>query len=479
MSLRTMKQSESQTTCSPVSVAKQTPAGLASLLLGKMFRSPPHLRALNNALGEVACGRCKRLLVCMPPRHGKSLLTSHAFPAWYLGTFPDREILLASYEAEFAAEWGGKARDLFAEFGKMVWGLTVAEAQRARNHWGIEGHRGAMRTAGAGGSLTGRGASILLIDDPIKNAEEAMSQTHRDHLWDWYRSVAYTRLEPQAAVIVIQTRWHHDDLGGRLLRESTDGGEPWIVLSMPAIAEEADVLGRSPGDALWPERFGLEQLAEIKASVGIWWDALYQQRPTSMEGGLFKSDWLGKRYTRSGDAFLLDRRLVPLSDMRKFLIVDLAASTKTSADFTVIGAFGALPNGHLVLLDIDRARREGPDIIPAIERMKPKWNASIVYIEAQGFQLSLVQDARRRGLPVRELRPDRDKVSRALPATALAEGGMLWLPSHAPWLAAFEAELLAFPRGTHDDQVDVLSYAAGALREMSADNISRMRVPHL
>src|SRR3990167_1961001 len=269
-----MRPSDSKMSCSPESRARRTPGGLARLLLGESFRLPPHLMALNAALSRVAGGRCKRLMVAMPPRHGKSLLASHAFPAWYLGTFPEREIILASYEAEFAAEWGAKASDLFAEVGKMVWGLTVAEAQRARNHWGIEGHRGAMRTAGAGGSLTGRGASILLIDDPIKNAEEAMSQTHRDHLWDWYRSVAYTRLEPQGAAILIQTKWHQDDLARRLLSEAAAGGDAWTVLSMPAVAEDADVLGRSPGDALWPERFGLAQLDEIKKSVGIWWDAL-------------------------------------------------------------------------------------------------------------------------------------------------------------------------------------------------------------
>jgi hypothetical protein len=244
-------------------------------------------------LGRVAIGSVKRLLITMPPRHGKSEFASKYFPAWYLGTFPDRRVILTSYEADFAMTWGRKVRDLLHEFGPAVFGVSVRSDSTAANRWGIEDNTGGMDTAGVGGPITGKGAHLLIIDDPVKNAEEAASETMRNKAWDWYVSTAYTRLEPAGAVILIQTRWHSDDLAGRILAHAAETGERWDVVNLPAMAEEGDVLGRESGEPLWPERFDLDALERIRATLGgYYFAALYQQRPGPPDGAMFKTAWL-------------------------------------------------------------------------------------------------------------------------------------------------------------------------------------------
>jgi hypothetical protein len=208
------------------------------------------------------------------------MLTSQYFPAWYLGVFPDRRIILASYEADFAASWGRKARDILEEYGPSLFGVGVRRGSSAANRWDLEGKTGGMETAGIGGPITGKGANLLIIDDPVKNPAEALSPLYRQKAWDWYASAAYTRLEPDAAIVVIQTRWHPEDLAGRIVAQASKGGEPFEILNLPALAEQGDILGRQPGEALWPERFPAERLAEIRQTQGErWFVSLYQQRP--------------------------------------------------------------------------------------------------------------------------------------------------------------------------------------------------------
>src|SRR5690348_3861723 len=237
-------------------LATGTPAGLAWVASDGRWQYAPHLRLLSDALWRVAAGHIRRLMVFMPPRHGKSELVSHYFPAWYLGTRPNRRVILTSYEADFAATWGRKVRDVLAEFGPTLYGVRVRDDSSAANRWDLAEHTGGMVTAGVGGPITGRGADVLIIDDPVKNADDALSATMRERVWEWWRSTAYTRLEPSGAAVLVMTRWHEDDLAGRLLGEMEQGGEHWEVLRLPAIAEEEDdALGRHPGEALWPQRF--------------------------------------------------------------------------------------------------------------------------------------------------------------------------------------------------------------------------------
>lgn len=184
----------------------------------------PHLALINDNLVKIAEEGNGRLLVTLPPRHGKSEFISKWFPAWYLGCFPDHRVIMASYEADFAMSWGRKVRDILEEKGEPYFGIRVRKISSAADRWDIEGRAGGMQSVGVGGPLTGKGANILIIDDPVKNAAEANSQVYRDKTWDWYTSTAYTRLEPGGSIILVQTRWHEDDLAGRILQKAKETG---------------------------------------------------------------------------------------------------------------------------------------------------------------------------------------------------------------------------------------------------------------
>jgi hypothetical protein len=220
------------------------------------------------------------------------MLASQYFPAWFLGRYPDKRVILASYEADFAASWGRKVRDVLEGKGGELFGVGVSRGSSAANRWDIAGHLGGMVTAGVGGPITGRGADLLVIDDPVKNAEEAASEVYRNKAWDWYTSTAYTRLEPSAGVVLIQTRWHGDDLAGRVLEHAKDTGESWEVVRFPAFAEDGDPLGRAPDEPLWPGRFDHSALEQIRQTLGSYYfAALYQQRPAPSVGAMFKREW--------------------------------------------------------------------------------------------------------------------------------------------------------------------------------------------
>lgn len=436
-----------------------TPALLAQTTSRGAWR-PSRMHAyLDRRLLDVAAGRTPRLVISAPPRHGKSSLASRYFPAWFLGTLPDRRVILVSYEASFAASWGRKVRDLLEEHGQRLFGVCVRSDVRGASEFEIVGRDGGMITAGVNGPITGRGGDLIVIDDPIKNQTEAVSQHLREKIWDWYETTLRTRLEPAGAIVVMMTRWHHEDLAGRLLAGSgRDGSDAWEEVALRAIAEEDDVLGRTPGSPLFPERWSLAALEKVRASCSSeTWEALYQQRPSKREGGAFKRQWF-RYYDSTPDC--------PIA----FLTVDLAASLRETADYTVVAAWGLGSDRRLYLLDLARARLEGPDIVPLVRRIADERKASAVWIERVGFQLSLVQEARRASLPVRELAADKDKMARALPATAWLEGGRVLFPRGAAFLADFEDELCAFPRGGHDDQVDVLSYAVAVARDLVTDS---------
>jgi hypothetical protein len=275
-------------------LARMSPAGLAAVASRGQWKLAPHLKLLNEKLLAVAEGRLRFLLVTMPPRHGKSELTSKYFPAWYLMRRPGRRILLASYEADFASQWGRKVRDLVEDLGPRHFGVEVRRDSSAADRWELAGHGGGMQTAGIGGALTGKGADVILIDDPVKNAEEANSQAIRDRNWDWYRAAAYTRLEPDGAIVLVQTRWHESDLAGQVLAHAEESGEPWDVLNLPALSEgPGDPLGRPAGAALWPERFDVAALEGIRRAIGSYFfGALYMGSPRPAEGGTFKRSWL-------------------------------------------------------------------------------------------------------------------------------------------------------------------------------------------
>jgi predicted phage terminase large subunit-like protein len=436
-----------------------TPALFAQLASRGHWLPAKHLRLLSDKLVDVATGKTKHLMIFMPPRHGKSELTSKYFPAWFLGHNPDKRVILTSYEADFAATWGHRARNILLEYGHLF-GVKVSPESSARNRWDIEGHTGGMSTAGVGGAITGKGAHLLIIDDPVKNDEQANSKIYRERTAEWYKSTAYTRLEPGGAVIIIQTRWHNDDLSGRLLAE-----EPgkWEVINLPAIAEDNDQLGRIPGEALFPRRYPVEALLDIKQTLGSYWfSSLYQQRPQVEEGAIFKRQYF-KYFENTPDGYILHSgdtdKNVSKSTCKIFQTCDPASSTRDTADYFVLATWAHTPNNDLLLLDVNRTRLEGPEQVKLFKAEFSKWQPAFQAVESVAAGKILYQMLVREGLPVRELKPDKDKVTRALPAAARMEAGTVYLKRGASWLVDYEDELTSFPKGAHDDQVDVTSYA--------------------
>lgn len=262
----------------------------------------------------------------MPPRHGKSNITSEYFPAWCLGNQPTDEVIACSYSADLATSFGRKVRNLVdSNDYQNIFKTKLAEDSKSKGQWNTQ-EGGGYVAAGVGGSITGKGAKILLIDDPIKNREEAESQIVRDSIWEWYTSTAYTRLAPGGCIVVIQTRWHEDDLVGRLNVEEQNGGDKWTRLSFPAIAEKDEDF-RKQGEALWEDQYPVEELLKIKRNVGPYnWSALYQQRPVDEESQEFKTEWFKKI------SFTEVQRL----ETRNFITIDTAISQKASADYTGI-----------------------------------------------------------------------------------------------------------------------------------------------
>ena len=245
-----------------------------------------HVAHLDYLTGVISAGVTRggmRLIVTMPPRHGKSELCSHWLPVGFLIANPQKRVILASYEASFAASWGRKVRESIAEIGAL-YGVALRSDSTAVDAWELTSG-GGMVTSGVGGPITGRGADLMVIDDPVKNAEEASSPVMREKVWEWYRTVARTRLEPNASIVVVMTRWDVDDLAGRLLAST---GENWQVVNLPAVAEGRDAIGRAPGVPLWPERYDLAALGLLRSGIQEdAWASLYQQHPNPSGRGFF------------------------------------------------------------------------------------------------------------------------------------------------------------------------------------------------
>ena len=440
---------------------------------------PPHIDLIDSLLVQVAAGELKRLIVSVPVRHGKSEMCSRFYPAWRLGMFPSKRVVVAGYGSEFAEEWGGKARDLLVEFGQRFYGVGVNRGSAAKARWTLDQLGGGMFALGVGGQLTGRGADDLIIDDPHKNSEEADSQVLRDKIWNWYWGTAYTRLEPHGAIVLLMARWHEDDLTGRLLNHPIDL-EPWTVVTLPALAEEDDALGRAEGEALWPGRYDQRQLEAIRqAQLPRYWSALYQQRPSPAEGFLFKRQdfryWRMETHDFGGPA---SNYFLPSEDggMPKvydtglcptFQTVDVAISSKQTADWTVIATWRTTAGGELLLIDLERQRFEEQQIAEFMMRCNDKHNRPPMWVEKFGAGRSPLAILSRQGYPVLDLPPEAgtklDKVTRAFGAISLYQQHKIFHPPQTEWLGAFEDELCVFDKGRNDDQVDAVSYAARLL----------------
>lgn len=457
------------------------------------FESPRHLAFIEHQLLRIADGSCKRLMIFAPPRHGKSDTSSMLFAGFYLGTFPDRRVAVVSHSEELAATHGRRARDMLVEHGRLIFGVSVRQDVKAASRWDLAPpHRGGFLAVGVNGTLTGKGFDLIIFDDVLKDSNEADSEAYRRSLKAWYTTTARSRLQPGGAIIHLQTRWHEDDLAGWLLEEAKKGtGEQWEVLRLPAVAEDDDPLGREPGEALWPERMPLAELEAARLGAGgadsRAWTALWQQRPRPQGGALFKGEWLASRYAWVDSDWnkphvtgvlpgspgfkavqIGSEPPIDLSLIKKIAAVDVALSTRTTADYTVIAILGQLPDGRVILLDLLRRRMEAPDLVRSLKEFAiGKWGCAAIYVERAGVGLAIVQEARKT-LPILEVAADKDKVSRALPLAAAMEAKRFLLPvatATNQWLVTLVDELLAFPQGRHDDQVDALSHGWTALNK--------------
>jgi predicted phage terminase large subunit-like protein len=430
-------------------LARDELSSYASALYSR-FELPPHLRILVQILERVERGELDRVIICMPPRHGKSFLTSTVFPAWYLGLHPDRSIIASSYGAELANDFGRRVRGFVVDdLHRAIFpDCRVVDDSNAVHRFGLTGG-GNYYAVGAGGPITGRGADLLLIDDPIKSREDANSAAIRRSLQSWYQDVAYTRLQPGGAIVLIQTRWHEDDLAGWLLREHSQEG--WKLISLPALAEVSEGWRRE-GEPLWFEKFPLETLQRIREAIGTAaWASLYQQRPAPEQGAIFRREWW-RNY--SG----------PIEPHRTVFSLDCAFKTGQSNDFSVIAIVGEAKDGYYVR-HVSRGRWEFPELKRQAIALAEIWKPHAVLIEDAASGQSLIQALKAETkLPILPVKPMGDKVSRAHAVSPLVESGRVFLPTDAAWLADFLDEMTSFPAAPHDDQVDAITQALNYLR---------------
>ena len=422
-----------------------------------LYRRASHHELIAGKLEALERGDIDRLMIFMPPRHGKSELASKRFPAWCMGRDPRRQIIAASYNSDLANDFGRQVRNLIAEpeFGQVFPGVTLAADSQAANRMNTNAG-GAYVAAGVGTAVTGRGADIGLIDDPFKDREEADSERRRDVVWDWYRSTFYTRLMPGARIALIQTRWHEDDLAGRLLEQdgnAANGGQ-WEVLELPAIGKHYD--------ALWPEWYPRTTLDRIKATIGPReWSALYQQQPQPDEGTFFQRAWF-KHWDK-------------LPALRYYMTTDYAV-TDGSGDYTVITVWGIDSEGDIYRADQWKGQTASDIWIERQLDLIAKWKPLCCFGEGGVIQKAIEPMLRRR---MRErkvhcrlewLASVHDKPTRARSFQAMASMGRVHMEPGADL-----SEFLVFPAGKHDDEVDTASMIGRAIDQahpaiVAADN---------
>ena len=416
----------------------------------------PHLVAMRAQLARIRSGEIDRLWMSCPPRHGKTEQNTVRFAAHWLEVDPSQRIIVWAYSQALAEKFSRKIRRISASR------LQLSKDRNTAGDWETSAG-GGVRAAGIGVGITGMGADLILIDDPVKSRAEADSQAYRDRVHESYIDDLVTRLEPGGAIVGTMTRWHEDDLQGRI-RASEEGAD-WVYVNLPAIAEAADPLGRQPGEALCPDRYPIDVLERRKKVLGRNFYALFQGSPKPAEGNAFKRAWF-RYWEPDGDLYRLiaplgfANKIVRAADCRVFCTVDLACSTKTSADYTVIAVWAVSLEQDLLLIDLVRDRMESPDVITAAVEICRRHALAYLIVEANGMQLGVVQTMRRQGVPVRACKAHPDKLSWAQTAIVRTEAGQVWFPRGAHWLVDYETELQSFPDGAHDDQVDVTSMAA-------------------
>lgn len=419
-----------------------------------------HIKLMIEALENL--GPDEGLIITMPPRHSKTE-TVKAWVEWMIGQNAGCETMYASYSVRLARTSSRSIRNEIATglaFPKFFPGVALAEDAQGATDWGTA-QGGMFRAAGVGGSITGMGAYLAVIDDPMKGRKEAESEVTRENVWNWFTADLLTRLAPGARLVLMHTRWHPDDLAGRVLKKLEEGedgelgGLTWTHLNLPAIHDDPlipDPLDRPVGAALWPKRFGLKKLLGMKAANEYDFEALYQQRPRKRGGQVFSDNAL--RYLTT-----------QLADARIVITCDTASSRKKTADytaFTVLAGVGYKNQLTADVLEVQRARLGLAQLTETARDLQERYGAVIV-MEETAQSLPILEHLQMNGVMVRGVKPVGDKFTRAQPAATAWNAGRIRVPADMkPWLADFLSELASFTgtdADTHDDQVDALAYA--------------------
>lgn len=424
-----------------------------------------HHQVLAKFLTKFALGYISRGMIFMPPRHGKTEFSSRRTPAFIFGKNPDAKIIATSYTADLA---GTISRDVQRIIREAEYQALFPNTQIGGKHdteaayfFTITGREGYYRAAGIGGGIGGYGASYGLIDDPIKDAKEAESQVYRDAIWNWYQSTFYTRLEQPGSILLTTTRWHEDDLAGRLLKQQTQtGADQWTVLNLPAIAQKVRhaLDPRNEGEALWPDRYPLERLLQIKATLGTsWWEALYQGEPVPPGGDLFKREWFP----------IIPATALPTSNMVRCRYWD-AAGTPDDGDWTAGAKLAYHPPTKRIFIEHMVRGQWSTGVVDQIigqTAITDGFNCRIREEREPGSAGLAVINARRLkliGYDYRGLPATGEKTLRWKPMAAQAEGHNVILVEGA-WNQAFLDEVELAPKGKNDDQLDA---ASGAFNEL-------------
>lgn len=423
-------------------------------------------------LQAIERGDLDRLIILMPPRYGKSELCSIRFPAWYLGRHPDRRIIATSYSADLASDFGRKTRDLISDplYKSFFPNTSVSAASSSALRWDLHGNEGGYIGAGIGGPITGRGADLLLIDDPVKNAEEADSKIYRDKVWNWYQSTAYTRLENDGAIVVVLTHWHEDDLAGRLVKEAENEGDTFEVLRLPAVSAKGDphrpVAGEKlvNGVPLWPEKHDIDKLIRIKNAIStFYWSALFQQQPQPAEGTIWLRKWF--------------KEVAELPDYyHRIHSWDTGQKDDLSNDPSACGTFNECEDG-IYLSNLFQERMEFPELKRKVIQHAEAENPDEILIEDKSSGISLIQELlNETSLPVVPFPSDDNddmkrfakmpKPLRARHVSSHLEAGRLKYVRGIPFINEYLDQCSQFPKTDHDEFVDITSQAIAKLKNV-------------
>jgi predicted phage terminase large subunit-like protein len=415
-----------------------------------------HHTKMADAFNRLADGTLKRLIVNMPPRHTKSEFSSYLLPAFIMGRRPRTKIIQATHTGELAVRFGRKVRNLMdsEEYKQVFNNVALRADSKAAGRWDTD-HGGEYFAVGVGGAMTGRGADLLIIDDP-HSEQDALSELAMENAWDWYTSGPRQRLQPGGAIVIVMTRWNTKDLTAKLVKAQTShNADRWEIIEFPAVLPS--------GNPLWPSFWKLEELLAVKASLSPQkWQAQWQQQPTNDEGAILKRDWW--QVWPSDEAPPVEYIIQSY---------DTAYSKKETADYSVITTWGVFypdqdSGPNIILLDVTRGRWDFPELKRIAKDQYDQWQPDNVLIEAKATGITLQQELRRMGIPVTMYSPGgrrsgQDKVSRAHSVAPILESGMVWAPD-TDWAEELVEECAAFPNGDNDDMVDSTTQALNRFR---------------